>query len=329
MSQSRPERSASPKQRHVTAVLVTYNREQLLQQALDALAAQTRTPNRVIIVDNASTDASGQVADSHPIGADVLHLARNVGGAGGFTAGMAHALTTGSTDWLWVMDDDTIPEPAALAELLAAEDRLTAAGIRADVLSSQAVWTDGRPHPMNSSRTRIGTSAEELSRYERLGVRPIRTASFVSAFLRADAVRRHGLPIADYFIWSDDFEHTGRLLKHGAGFHVPASRVEHRTAQFSSAKTNPGARMRYDVRNRIWALARTDSFTWRERALYGGASVLGWLRTIARTRGEVLPVAWRGFLEGVRERPRAAEVVLGADPARAGDVRELNEQHAR
>ena len=183
MSQSRPERSASPKQRHVTAVLVTYNREQLLQQALDALAAQTRTPNRVIIVDNASTDASGQVADAHAIGADVLHLARNVGGAGGFTAGMAHALTTGSTDWLWVMDDDTIPEPAALAELLAAEDRLTAAGIRADVLSSQAVWTDGRPHPMNSSRTRIGTSAEELSRYERLGVRPIRTASFVLSLI--------------------------------------------------------------------------------------------------------------------------------------------------
>ena len=64
----------------VVAVVVTYNREQLLSECLDALAAQERRPDAVVVIDNASTDASGRVADQHAVGADVVHLRRNVGG---------------------------------------------------------------------------------------------------------------------------------------------------------------------------------------------------------------------------------------------------------
>ena len=46
----------------VVAVVVTYNRETLLAQCLDALAAQERRPDAVVIIDNASTDSSGAVA---------------------------------------------------------------------------------------------------------------------------------------------------------------------------------------------------------------------------------------------------------------------------
>lgn len=41
---------------NVTAVVVSYNREQLLGECLDGLAVQTRPADRVIVVDNASTD---------------------------------------------------------------------------------------------------------------------------------------------------------------------------------------------------------------------------------------------------------------------------------
>ena len=99
----------------VVAVVVTYNREQLLAQCLDGLAAQDRRPDAVVVIDNASTDASGRVADEHPLGADVVHLHRNVGGAGGFAAGIARALVRHDADWVWVMDDDTVPRPGALA----------------------------------------------------------------------------------------------------------------------------------------------------------------------------------------------------------------------
>ncbi|MBB5830917.1 glycosyltransferase [Brachybacterium aquaticum] len=310
----------------VVAVVVTYNREQLLADCLDGLAAQDRRPDAVVVIDNASTDRSGAVADGHPLGADVVHLRRNVGGAGGFAAGIARALVRHDADWVWVMDDDTVPRPGALSALLEA---LSRSPVRLSVLSSRAVWTDGREHPMNRSRTRLGASAQEKADAARAGGRPIRTASYVSALLNGEDVRRLGLPYADYFIWSDDFEHTGRLLRRGRGIHVPASVVEHRTARFDNAQANPGSRFYYDVRNRLWALLRTDSFTVPERILHGGRTALGWAGMLLRHRGDLLGVGLRGLLAALRRGPRPSATVLAADGEAAADVRAIERAAAR
>lgn len=310
----------------VVAVVVTYNREQLLEACLDALAAQERRPDAVVVIDNASTDASGRVAEEHQVGADVVHLRRNVGGAGGFAAGIARALVRHEADWVWVMDDDTIPRPGALAALLRA---LELSPVRLSVLSSRAVWTDGRDHPMNRARTRLGASAQDKRDAARAGGRPIRTASYVSALLNAEDVRRLGLPYADYFIWSDDFEHTGRLLRHGRGIHVPDSVVEHRTARFGDAQANPGSRFYFDVRNRIWALLRTSSFSPVEKVLYGGRTALGWVIRLLRHRGDLLGVGLRGALAAARRGPRPSAVVLELDGEAAADVRRIERAAGR
>ncbi|WP_422115092.1 glycosyltransferase [Brachybacterium sp. UNK5269] len=310
----------------VVAVVVTYNREQLLRECLDALHAQDRRPDAVVVIDNASTDASGIVAEEHPLGADVVHLRRNVGGAGGFAAGIARALVRHDADWVWVMDDDTVPRPSALSQLLRA---LEASPVRLSVLSSRAVWTDGRDHPMNTPRTRLFASAREKRDAARAGGRPIRTASYVSALLNGQDVRRLGLPYADYFIWSDDFEHTGRLLRHGRGLHVPGSVVEHRTARFGNAQTSPGTRFYFDVRNRLWALLRTGSFTPLERILHGGRTALGWALLLLRHRGDLFGVGLRGLLAALRRGPRPSAVVLAADGEVAADVRAIERAAGR
>lgn len=310
----------------VVAVVVTYNREQLLQDCLDALHAQQRRPDVVVVIDNASTDASGAVADAHPLAADVVHLQRNVGGAGGFAAGIARALVRHQADWVWVMDDDTIARPDTLAQLLAA---LEASPVRLSVLSSRAVWTDGRDHPMNTQRSRLGASAQEKSDAARAGGRPIRTASYVSALLNGQDVRRLGLPYADYFIWSDDFEHTGRLLRHGRGLQVPTSVVEHRTARFSNAQSSPGSRFYYDVRNRLWALLRTTSFSPLEKLVHGGSTALGWARMLLRHRGGLFKVGLHGLLSAMRRGPRPSAVVLAADGEAAADVRAIERAAGR
>lgn len=310
----------------VVAVIVTYNREQLLGECLDALAAQERRPDAVVVIDNASSDASGTVADEHAIAADVVHLHRNVGGAGGFAAGIARALVRHHADWVWVMDDDTIPRPGALAALLQA---LEASPVRLSVLSSRAVWTDGRDHPMNTQRTRLDAGAQEKRDAARAGGRPIRTASYVSAFLNGEDVRRLGLPYADYFIWSDDFEHTGRLLRHGRGLQVPSSVVEHRTVLFSNAQSNPGSRFYYDVRNRLWALLRTDSFSVWEKAVHGGSTAVGWAKQLARHRGDLIGAGAHGVVSAVRRGPRPSAEVLSADGEAAADVRTIERKAGR
>lgn len=310
----------------VVAVVVSYNRAQLLEACLDALAAQDRRPDAVIVVDNASTDGAADIAARHEIGADVLRLRRNVGGAGGFAAGIARALTRHDADWVWVMDDDTIPQPGALGALLRS---LESSPVRLSVLSSRAVWTDGREHPMNRSRVRWDASRAQKRDAALADGFPIRTASYVSALLNGEDVRRLGLPLADYFIWSDDFEHTGRLLRHGRGIRVLASIVEHRTARFGNAQADPGSRFYFDVRNRIWALLRSGSFSWPERILFGGATALGWMRLLIRTRFSLLATGMHGVLDALRKRPRPSAKVLQADPEAAADVRQIERAAAR
>jgi len=109
----------------VIAVVVTYNRRDLLLESLAAVLAQSRAPDSVIVVDNASADGTADAVRNAFPGVQLAELARNSGGAGGFAAGISLALA-GAADLIWLMDDDTVPEPGALAALLAARDRMAA-----------------------------------------------------------------------------------------------------------------------------------------------------------------------------------------------------------
>lgn len=292
----------------ITAVVVAYDRRDLLVEALDALAAQTRPLDDVVVIDNASHDDSAVVAAAHPVGAEVLTLARNTGGSGGFAAGIAHAVARGA-DLVWLMDDDTIPTPTALAELLAARDAYPGP---VALLGSRVVWHDGRDHPMNTPRRRPGASAEQIAHAREAGALPVRSSSFVSMLVDSRAIRHHGLPVADYFIWNDDFEYSARLLRRGTGLHVPASVVEHRTKTFGATDADPGARFYYEVRNKLWMLLWSRALSPAERVLYLGASLRRWVRTFLRSsdRGTLREAGARGLRDGLTTRPRSTEAVL-------------------
>ena len=295
----------------VVAVVVAYNRADLLAQSLDGLAAQTRPLDAVVVIDNASTDDSGAVARSHGIGADVIGLARNTGGAGGFAAGIAHALTAHDADLVWLMDDDTVPTPTALAGLLDAREAYSGPVV---ALGSRVVWHDGQDHPMNTPRRRPGASREAFAKAQAAGAIPVRSISFVSQLIDAEAVRRHGLPVADYFIWNDDFEYSARLLRDGVGLFVPASVVEHRTKVLGSTDVDPGPRFYNEVRNKLWLLLHSPALSPAERLLYLGASLRRWTRTFGRSadRGTLVRAGSRGLLDGLLRRPAGtAEVLAG------------------
>src|SRR5690242_3499247 len=92
--------------RYVVALVVTWNRRELLVEALQAVVGQTRPPDRVIVVDNASTDGTSDRVRAEFADVELLRTSRNLGGAGGFALGMRHALETRSCDALWLLDDD-------------------------------------------------------------------------------------------------------------------------------------------------------------------------------------------------------------------------------
>jgi len=222
---------------------------------------------------------------------------------------MALALA-GGADLVWLMDDDTVPEKQALAAMLEALDRYP--GCRAALVASRVLWTDGRPHPMNTPRTRPFATKAELADAAAAGCRPIRSASFVSILVDGQTCRQAGLPLADYFLWNDDFEFTTRILRRHSGLLCPASVVVHKTATFGSTEADPGARFYYEVRNKIWTLRSSLPLTPGERVLYGGATLLRWARTFAKSRNRraLATSLARGLAAGVRARPRPTEDVF-------------------
>ncbi len=293
----------------VTAVVVTYNRRDLLLESLAAVLAQTRAPEKVIAVDNASEDGTAAAVRAAFPAVHLAELKRNSGGAGGFAAGMALALADGA-DLIWLMDDDTVPEPGALSALLAARDRMLAQTGRSPALvASQVLWTDGREHPMNTPRRKPFAARAERLAAAAVGCVPVRSASFVSILVDAAEARRRGLPRAAYFLWNDDFEFTTRLLRGNTGLLCPASVVVHKTQTFGSTDTDPGERFFYEVRNKIWMFRDRAPLAPLERLAYGGSTLRRWARTFARShdRRTLRTSLFRGISAGVRTTPRPIE----------------------
>src|SRR5712691_10313762 len=106
----------------IAAVVVTHNRSGVLLNALRAIAGQTRPPDALYVVDNASEDDTAERLQREFPAAVYLRLHDNAGAAGGVAAGMRAAYTDGF-DGFWLMDDDSEPEPQALESLLSAKAR--------------------------------------------------------------------------------------------------------------------------------------------------------------------------------------------------------------
>ncbi|GGF00790.1 glycosyl transferase [Mycetocola zhadangensis] len=291
------------------AVVVAYNRRELLLEVLKALRAQTLAPDAVVIIDNGSTDGSAAAAMAAFPDVDLLTLARNTGGAGGFAIGGARALIRHDADLVWFMDDDTVPTPGALAALVSAYRRHPA---EPSVLASKVVWSDGTDHPMNTPRRKPNVSRSEAAQAALVNAMPVRSASFVSCLVKGSAIRTLGLPVAEYFIWNDDFEFTARLLKDGLGLYVPESVVVHKTAKLTSARSDPGSRFYYEVRNKLWLFRWSSALRKNETATYASLAILRWMFLLLRSddRKTLLSALRRGWLDGMRTRPRKNADVL-------------------
>ena len=98
----------------VIAIVVTYNRRSLLSQCITALQNQTRKLDKILVINNGSTDDTEQWLQQQ----DVEFITQeNLGSAGGFYTGIKKAFNSGYS-WMWMMDDDGYPKEDALEKLL-------------------------------------------------------------------------------------------------------------------------------------------------------------------------------------------------------------------
>lgn len=297
----------------VVAVIVTYNRLPMLQKCIESVLAQS-APCDILVVNNASTDGTCEWLDAEPK-ADrltVYDTGANLGGAGGFNFGMRRAIESGY-DFLWLMDDDCLPEPEALEKLLEADSLLDG---KYGWLSSVALWTDGGECRMN--RQKLKKSFYDYSPLMKYGLVQAEQATFVSLFLRADTVRRFGLPVKEFFIWGDDIEYTRRIAVRGnmPSFVAGQSRVIHAMNENSGSSIATDSAERID---RYRYAFRNEAFTYRQEGVKGicyylAKCGLNVCRVIGRAPDRRLKRIWvicGSMLKGLCFRPKIEQVKSG------------------
>lgn len=228
--------------------------EKLIQQKCD-----------VLIVDNASTDNTQEwirtTYDENPQ-VFYVHMEENTGGAGGFHYGMKWAAIH-NYKYVWVMDDDCIPEANALEKLLQADSILEG---KYGYLSSVVLWKDGTESKMN--RQKIKKNYYENVHLLKDSIIQVEQSTFVSLLIPVETIKKVGLPIKEFFIWGDDIEYTRRItVRNGlASYMVGNSIVIH------AMKENTGSNIATDVPERIdryrYAF-RNENYLYRQEGIKG------------------------------------------------------------
>jgi rhamnopyranosyl-N-acetylglucosaminyl-diphospho-decaprenol beta-1,3/1,4-galactofuranosyltransferase len=183
----------------VCAVVVTYNRKKMLGPCLRSLLAQKRPIDKIIIVDNASTDNTRDFLAKEFPELEVLALPENSGGAGGFRAGMRWAYER-QFDWVWIMDDDVEAMPDALESLLAYRDIGDLIQGRKYEGSGNLIWEA----MWDASSCSTITFSDDLSFKNGKQWTSISYANFEGALIKRKVMERIGFPDDRYFIASDD-----------------------------------------------------------------------------------------------------------------------------
>lgn len=272
----------------VAAVVVTYNRKDLLLECIAHLKAQVIERSLatggpvpcdeelgIIVVDNASTDGTRDALEPFiAAGAiDYRNTGANLGGAGGFNYGLREAVKAGY-DYCWVMDDDCMPHPDSLQGLIDAHYRLEG---EYGYLSSVVRWKDGSICKMNVQRHPLTHNIEDFT----LPLQPCTLASFVSLFVPSRIIREVGLPIKDFFIWTDDWEFTRRISRIHPCYVVGGSVVTHASANNGAGTIVDDVPERLD---RYRLVYRNDV------VLYRGEGLAGYGFLVARGLGHMLRV---------------------------------------
>lgn len=180
----------------------------------------------IIIINNNSNDGTEDfISELSNKQANVLafNLEKNLGGAGGFSFGIKKFMTETNDEFIWIMDDDTIPSETALEKLLEAQKKL----MEFSFLASNVRWTDKSPAKMNIPLVDQKNWINQVG-FENLNYPRIRRATFVSIFVSKEMIYEAGLPIKEFFIWGDDSEYTERLFRRKPAYFVPNSIVVHK-----------------------------------------------------------------------------------------------------
>lgn len=264
----------------VCAVVVTYNRKNLLIECLEALQKQTRPIQGIYLIDNASTDGTAELllekgyiselppqnlkepwekefsittfADGNSIKLHYVRMHENTGGAGGFYEGVKRGYEKGY-DWLWLMDDDAEPKEDAF-------EKLETYFLLDNISALACLKVDKNMnilHPHRGYFNFKNVFSGIVKKFDESDIKKefieIDHASFVGILVNSKAIMKIGYPKKEFFIHYDDVEYCIRLRTIGKILLIPNSVILHKEAAKGGVeKSFLGRKSKRIEFNKLW-----------------------------------------------------------------------------
>lgn len=217
----------------IAACIVTFNRKDLLMRCLTSILQQEHLPDGIIIVDNVSVDSTFEEITTKRFPdlqlekkcnygdvyttekkvegklISIVYVRKNIndGGSGGFYVAMQEAYER-NYDWLWLQDDDGVPDKKELKELY---DK----SIKYNLQYANALVLDIK----DPIRFSFGlTKDKKIYTVEDAMKEPIiRDVAnpFNGTFISRKVIDKIGLIKKEMFIWGDEVEYFLRTKKNG------------------------------------------------------------------------------------------------------------------
>jgi GT2 family glycosyltransferase len=291
----------------IASVTVATNAAAVLPRQLDALLRQTRPLQEIIVVDNGSSDSTLETVRSRYPEIIVLELGQNLGVGGAFSEGLTYAALKKKHDWVWLLDEDSIPEDGALEQLLVGFALTQQLGENAGVVACvPSNAKSGISYPGLLWRDRLVQPSAESVR-ERVWFVDATISS--GTMVRREVVEVAGLPRADFFMDLVDIEYSLRIRRHGYKIAIVRDSILNHTIGiprvfrflgFKKAWSDHDPwRQYYVMRNHTYVVWRfypqlKPKLFMLERLLRHGIGIL----FFSRSRRDSLRMMMRGFLDG-------------------------------
>ena len=250
--------------------------------------------DKIIIVDNASAESSRkQLRDLQKKYKDkikVIYLDENLGSAGGYKKGLEEAYKCKECEFIWLLDDDNVPQKGALKQLIEfwkklkykeKEEKIALLSFRPDreiykmsVLENKTQLLLGRQNSFlgfhfidlpgkfwRNIKKRLKKTVSARNTNIKAGIVPV--ATYGGLFFHKNLLKIIGFPREEFFLYVDDHEWTYRITKFGGKIFVVFDSIvedietswylkEKKNSSFSPfLSTEAQMRIYYSVRNRV------------------------------------------------------------------------------
>ncbi len=278
---------------HVTVIIVNWQRARDTIECVQSVQQSEHTDIRILVVDNGSQDDSVLRLQKSLPSVELLSLSENLGFAGGYNTGIHYALEH-NTDFLFLLNNDTVIEPDTISQMLAAPwDVVVPKILYFD--APDTIWAAGaRWRRFPPSVKMIGHREADSKKYQ--VPQALDYATGCALLLRKQVAEVTGGFDPLYQNYMEDYDFFYRLRKAGfnAGY-APKARVLHKVSQ--TLGTGSTLVWRYTGRNTVLFYRQGNRFPRRALGTY-----LAWVTVREMLKGNFksLPPFWNGVRDGLR-----------------------------